>query len=129
MNLGEFKAWFEGFSEGIDEKPTAAQWKKIKAKMVTITPMPSQTIVHEYHDYWKRYHTYPWWTTTLYASQNASPTFTAKSADVNAVYMANSTQKVADVAYNARAVGDGGSAGIVDTDAMFRQLGRADAAN
>jgi hypothetical protein len=34
VNINEFKAWFEGFSEGVTgDAPTPEQWKKIKAKV------------------------------------------------------------------------------------------------
>lgn len=36
MTLSEFKAWFEGFSEGIDKAPTEKQFAKIKAKVALI---------------------------------------------------------------------------------------------
>lgn len=38
MNITEFKAWFEGFSENIDETPTPEQFEKIKAKIAELTP-------------------------------------------------------------------------------------------
>ncbi len=38
MTLTEFNAWLEGFEEAIDGTPTKAQWKKIRAKMATVTP-------------------------------------------------------------------------------------------
>lgn len=33
MTLNEFKAWFEGFSEGIDKVPTEEQWNKVVDKV------------------------------------------------------------------------------------------------
>ena len=41
MNLSEFKAWFEGFTEDMDGPPNAKQWKKIKARVSEITPDPT----------------------------------------------------------------------------------------
>ncbi len=38
MTLTEFNAWLEGFEEAIDETPTKAQWKKIRAKMGMVVP-------------------------------------------------------------------------------------------
>lgn len=37
MTLSEFKAWFDGFSEGVGEAPTPEQWAKIKAKIATLS--------------------------------------------------------------------------------------------
>lgn len=36
MTLLEFKAWFEGFTEGIDKAPTLKQWARIKARVKEI---------------------------------------------------------------------------------------------
>lgn len=33
MTLSEFKAWFEGFTEGMDATPTEKQWERIKARI------------------------------------------------------------------------------------------------
>jgi hypothetical protein len=40
MTLSEFKAWFEGFTEGIEAAPTEAQFAKIKAKVALIDGSP-----------------------------------------------------------------------------------------
>lgn len=40
MTSQEFKAWFDGFSEGIDSAPTENQFEKIKAKVVEINNIP-----------------------------------------------------------------------------------------
>lgn len=40
MTLSEFKAWFEGFTEGIEGAPTAKQFVKIKAKVADIDGAP-----------------------------------------------------------------------------------------
>jgi len=33
MDLKEFKAWFEGFCEGVKEAPSREQWEKVKEKV------------------------------------------------------------------------------------------------
>lgn len=41
MTPDQFKAWFEGFCEGITDAPTPEQWAKIKAKIAdlkSVTP-------------------------------------------------------------------------------------------
>ena len=50
MNLSEFKAWFEGFTEEMDGPPNAKQWKKIKSRVAEITsdPTPFPIIVDRY---------------------------------------------------------------------------------
>lgn len=54
MTLSEFKAWFEGFSEGIDTAPTAAQFAKIKAKVAEINgvALTREVIVERYRPFW-----------------------------------------------------------------------------
>lgn len=39
MKLDEFKAWFEGFTEGLEGAPTAKQWKRIKERVGEIDGM------------------------------------------------------------------------------------------
>ena len=36
MTLVEFRAWFEGFSDGISEAPTKEQWAKVVDKVKTL---------------------------------------------------------------------------------------------
>lgn len=33
MTLDEYKAWLDGFSEGVNGAPTETQWKKIRDKL------------------------------------------------------------------------------------------------
>lgn len=57
MTLSEFKAWFEGYTEGLDGAPTEKQFKRIKAKVAEITGTPiSQTVwVDRYHHYYQQW--------------------------------------------------------------------------
>ena len=43
MTLSEFKAWFDGFSEGVGDAPTPEQWAKIKAKIADLRDKPAVT--------------------------------------------------------------------------------------
>jgi hypothetical protein len=62
MNLPEFKAWFEGFSEGIDKTPTAKQWAKINEKIAAIKAEPTKIeYIREYYDRYRPYWGYPTW--------------------------------------------------------------------
>lgn len=56
MNLSEFKAWFDGFTENLDGPPTTKQWKRVQDKVAEIKEMPATT----YHTF-IRDHYYPWW--------------------------------------------------------------------
>lgn len=42
MTLGEFKAWFEGFTECIDKQPTQKQWKRICQRVGEIDEIPTR---------------------------------------------------------------------------------------
>ena len=58
MTLAEFKAWFQGFTENMDgDRPTAKQWKRIKARVkdidgTPITPVIFERYVRRYEPYW-----------------------------------------------------------------------------
>lgn len=56
MNLSEFKAWFEGFTENLSGAPTPVQWTRIQAKIAEITDAPA-TSYPVYVDRWVR----PYW--------------------------------------------------------------------
>lgn len=58
MNLSEFKAWFEGFTEDMDGPPSAKQWKRIKKRVSEITsdptpwPIIERYYIQPYRPYW-----------------------------------------------------------------------------
>lgn len=62
MTLSEFKAWFEGYTEGLDGAPTEKQFKRIKAKVaeITGTPLTQTVFVDRYRDYWRDAFRYPY---------------------------------------------------------------------
>ena len=41
MTLSEFKAWFDGYTEGIETAPTADQFARIKARLAEIDNTPT----------------------------------------------------------------------------------------
>lgn len=59
MNMSEFKAWFEGFSEVMTGPPNDAQWARIKERVAQIDGQPTSYPVY------LREHGYPvgreWW--------------------------------------------------------------------
>lgn len=57
MTLSEFKAWFEGYTEGLEGAPTKAQFDRIKEKVKEISGVPiTQTVfVDRYHHYWQQW--------------------------------------------------------------------------
>ena len=45
MTLNEFKAWFKGYTETITtEKPTKAQWERLKAEINELTAFAPQVV-------------------------------------------------------------------------------------
>ena len=57
MNLSEFRAWFEGFTEEMDGPPSTKQWKRIKKRVSEIIDAPTT-----YPVFIDRYvRPYPWY--------------------------------------------------------------------
>lgn len=58
MTLSEFKAWFEGFTEGMEAAPDEKQWERIKARVKDIDGVAvTRTVfvdryVAPYRPYW-----------------------------------------------------------------------------
>lgn len=120
MTLSEFKAWFEGFSEGIDKAPTEKQFAKIKAKValidgaVTTYPVFIDRYRHYYDRIWRAPEFYPY-TVTLSGVGVAS-------ASAALERQANDTMSAVEWA-------DKQAAGWFDSHAAMRELGRAEALN
>jgi len=58
MTLAEFKAWFEGYTEGITGAPTEAQFDRIKKKVAAIDG--AVTTYPVYVDWYRRYRDALW---------------------------------------------------------------------
>lgn len=59
MNLSEFKAWFEGFTESMDGPPGEKAWKRIQDRIKSIKSdePTTQRVFHEYYEKpWKRWY-------------------------------------------------------------------------
>lgn len=56
MNLSEFKAWFEGFTESMEGPPNAKAWRRIQGRVKEIRDAPPVDR-HHFHDYYVN----PWW--------------------------------------------------------------------
>jgi hypothetical protein len=58
MTLVEFKAWFQGFTENMNETPTQSQWDRIVSRVKEIDgTVTTQTVFVD--RYWQ--HTYPFY--------------------------------------------------------------------
>ncbi len=60
MNLSEFKAWFDGFTEGMSGLPNKKQWARIQERVEEITsePTPWPVFVQRYYNPFQPYWTY-----------------------------------------------------------------------
>jgi len=66
MTPQEFKAWFDGFTEGLQGLPNEDQWARIKARVAQIdnTPLTKTVFIDSYwprRRYWSSDE--PYWTT------------------------------------------------------------------
>lgn len=139
MTLSEFKAWFEGFSEGIDTAPTEAQFAKIKAKVALITGTPTSypVFIERYRTYldgiWTQPYREPY---VRYASNNGGVMNLNAVGRNDGVGVCNA--ETASAASSEGTVFGGYSDGVhrgpligeqFDIHAAMRELGRAEAVN
>lgn len=125
MTLSEFKAWFEGFTEGVEAAPTEAQFAKIKAKVakidgaLTTYPVFIDRLWH--HDY-DRYRDYsrPYWSGGISADASSG----VIHSKMDGVSMQNSSYAYIDPTSK----GDNQTV-TFDSHAAMRDLGRAEAVN
>lgn len=90
MTPKEFKAWFEGFTEAMEGRPTEDQWKKIKARVAQIDGTPTSYPVFV-DRYWPRWHPQPapyrpYWVETLLSSGSCG-SMTVSAPDDGALLM------------------------------------------
>lgn len=77
MTLSEFKAWFEGFTEGMGAAPDEDQWKRIKARVAEINgaatryPVFIDRYVEPYRRYWPS--SVPYWSAGSASGQGVAP--------------------------------------------------------
>lgn len=120
MNLSEFKSWFEGFSEGIEDRPTKKQWERIKARADEIVPQatPLPVFIDRYRylpAYWHWNPAYVGgWTTSNSLSNNVAQS-TLNSLPSNG--LAGSSLQCNNMSSTDT---------IATPAAMFADLGRAD---
>lgn len=81
MTLQEFKAWFDGFTEGMPGTPNKDQWKRIKARVKEIngTAVTYPVFIDRYVHH---YPSYPWSTFCVGSTIDQFQT-TIGSANVN----------------------------------------------
>ena len=77
MQVCEFKAWFEGFTEDMTKLPTVKQWARIKARIDEIDGVATTERIF-IDRYWNRYKPF-WISTTPYISPTWTGTQTVSS--------------------------------------------------
>lgn len=114
MNLQEFKAWFDGFTESMEDNlPGPRAWARIceKVKSIEDSPPTTETVfIHDYYRPWRRWFESPaWWYSQ---AGDCLPQFTAQMsvADSGSAY-------------------EGDSARVFNSSVAFHNLGSAEAAS
>lgn len=131
MTLSEFKAWFEGFSEGIDKAPTEKQFAKIKAKVAEINgaPVTERVYIDRYvrdYRYWQDHV----WGTGAYPLTATYGGATGSMSSLDAVGRNDGIGKAtAGYAYIDPASKGDNQTVTFDSHAAMRDLGRAEAVN
>ena len=82
MQICEFKAWFEGFTEGMTKLPTVKQWARIKARIDEIDGMATTERIF-IDRYWRRYEPY-WISTTWTGLPTGTQTVSTNQAQLTA---------------------------------------------
>ncbi len=85
MTQGEFKAWFEGFSEAIGEVPTKKQWARIKERAAEIDgkTVTERVYIDRYVDrYWPARRWYGPYYSDVGAAGIGGVTYTASATDL-----------------------------------------------
>ena len=86
MQICEFKAWFEGFTEDMTKLPTVKQWGRIKARIDEIDGVATTERI--FHDrYWRPYE-FHWTSTTPYIPTTWTGTHTVS---INQVQISNNS--------------------------------------
>lgn len=74
MTKNEFKAWFDGFCEGMDGIPNEKQWERIKSRVSEINDIaiPYPVYVDRYVAPYRRWYEGPIWNSPYTAALSAS---------------------------------------------------------
>lgn len=129
MNLSEFKAWFEGFTENLDGAPDKKQWAKIEAKVKLIKDAPATTypvFVDRYIPQWPYWRSGTYYGGTGYAQSN---TYGGGTLLNDQAPDPNRPQGMGGLAgFQARTEKPEEGDGRWNASDVFRQLGRIEAA-
>lgn len=85
MTQEEFKAWFDGFCEGVDKLPTEKQWERIKERVKEINGTQiTRRVFIDYYDPYNQYRIAPSYPQWGFATTCGSSVDTNKSYSVTA---------------------------------------------
>ncbi len=122
MDVSEFKAWFEGFTEDMPKPPNAKQWKRIKARVKQVDGTP--TTERFFHDhYWRPYAPY-WSYNTCGTSLNWS--YTTCGTSLTSAKLAVMEQQFTSNGIVSNMTAEALGAGL-DSGYAFTALGKAEA--
>jgi hypothetical protein len=123
MNLSEFKAWFEGFTEDMEGPPNKKQWARVQEKIEKIKDAPPVT-QHVFHDYYYR----PWrrWYEVPYVWPTYTSTLQTPTAGDGTNNQQSGLSALAAIPQNS-AVASNAMPAEFDSGRAFRELGRAEA--
>jgi len=91
----EFKSWFTGFSEGIGNKPNAAQWERIKEMVAKIDGKAVTEIVYRdwyYGHPW--YHNNIWWGSVGGTAVDGHNHASLSTVNLNEIAVTGQTRKI-----------------------------------
>lgn len=127
MNLQEFKAWFEGFTEGMDGPPGERSWARIKEKVKAIKeapPITREVFIHDYYRPWRR-----WWGEPYYGSNSNVYLSTCNSGSNPPKYAGTVNVQSVGLSAQAQAMYSAKTADQWDPQKEFRNLGRAESSS
>ena len=126
MNLSEFKAWFEGFTEGLEGPPDTKQWARIQEKIGKIKDAPptERTVfVDHWARPWRRWYEVPHWTELSWRAGDQQPQNAVGDADLDKTLRARAALGRA----SASSGGPSYQSADFDSGTAFRDLGRIEA--
>lgn len=118
MTPSEFKAWFDGFTEALEDRPSKDQWTRIKARVAEIDgrAVTEHIYVHRYlPHYYQTYYGTPYYGGAITLCGNGIASSTSGNLNAGAGNLQSAGMNLA-------------VSGSFDSHAAMLSLGRAEAA-
>ena len=99
MTVNEFRAWLEGFEEGIKGSPTKAQWEKIKLRLEDVNASDGHDYCHGgyYRTWWPDWT----WTSPRFTWANTDGTTSGNTMTVSNKQIVSSAYTIGQIEANA----------------------------